>query len=315
MKPTRQERRAEAKAADKSARRAAVKYAAAARERYRTSVGSYTRKEPALGSGFRVVGFHPSAHAGIEDDPIYERAGVRVISSLVVGRMPEGKGDIGPQWHVSISDRGGRPNDHTRRAALGAFGLAGANEAEEDNHHPGRARHFWLVCDEERRVACECKDEEETIVEPDGYRWTNPKPETGEGCRGCEFERTPDGPPCPIHRPEASAAYRRSAVTDLQRRVDASLKDARWESLPSDPIADLQATNEARFRNDANPTPTEDALREKGLTPMVSDPKWNPPPRPLRPRRSMSLLGVTMLALAACASSTPLPPDDDGELR
>lgn len=73
-----------------------------------------------------------------------------------------------PSVQLSISDKGWRPSDDVCRAALADFGLEGA---EEDNHSPGRARHFWL--DEGRTVQpdCECKATEETVVEPDGYRW------------------------------------------------------------------------------------------------------------------------------------------------
>lgn len=120
------------------------------------------------------------------------RRGVRVISALQLADLPDGSGEIGPQWHISISNKGKRPK--TTFTTLRAFGMAGA---EEDNHHPGIARHFWMPVDPARRVDCECKEVEETIVEPDGYRWQNPKEGDGE-CRGCEFERMM-GKRCPIH--------------------------------------------------------------------------------------------------------------------
>lgn len=47
------------------------------------------------------------------------------------------------------------------------------------------------------RVECECKADERTVVEPDGYRWTTPHDE--KACRGCELERMM-GAPCTIHR-------------------------------------------------------------------------------------------------------------------
>lgn len=73
-----------------------------------------------------------------------------------------------PTLHVSVSDGGHRASDDVIRGVLADFSLEGA---EEDNHSPGLARHFWL--DEGRRVQpdCECKRTEETVVEPDGYRW------------------------------------------------------------------------------------------------------------------------------------------------
>lgn len=75
---------------------------------------------------------------------------------------------IVPCFHVSISQGGCRAGDDTIRSVLADFGLEGA---EEDNHSSGKARHFWL--DEGRVVQpeCECKRTEETVIEPDGYRW------------------------------------------------------------------------------------------------------------------------------------------------
>ncbi|MDQ3276599.1 MAG: hypothetical protein M3Q39_16610 [Actinomycetota bacterium] len=58
-----------------------------------------------------------------------------------------------------------------------------------------------LPVDPDRRVDCECKLDEQTIVEADGYQWTTP----ADGpCRGCEFELT-IGKPCTIHRSQAAA--------------------------------------------------------------------------------------------------------------
>jgi len=73
-----------------------------------------------------------------------------------------------PSFQLSISDRGRRPSDEVIRGVLADFDLEGA---EEDNHSPGVARHFWL--DEGRSVQpeCECKKTEEIVVEPDGYQW------------------------------------------------------------------------------------------------------------------------------------------------
>lgn len=81
-------------------------------------------------------------------------------------------GLIVPQLHVSISDDGARASDETIRGVLADFGFEGA---EEDNHQPGIARHFWL--DEGARVQpeCECKKVEETVTEPDGFKWQRPR--------------------------------------------------------------------------------------------------------------------------------------------
>lgn len=117
-----------------------------------------------------------------------------VLSALELAEPPDKQGDPIPQWHISVADVGKRPGPKHVRRALRAFGLVGA---EEDNHHPGTARHFWMPVDPARRVACECKADEDVIVEPDGHRWTNPR--EGEGpCRGCSFEKL-SGKPCPLH--------------------------------------------------------------------------------------------------------------------
>lgn len=120
-------------------------------------------------------------------------AKVRVISTLVMAELPDGSGELGLQWHISIARRAKRPHETDVRRALRAFGMVGA---EEDNHHPGNARHFWLPLDPSRRVDCECKAEEATVIEPDGYRYTNPH-DPAE-CRACDFQRL-TGKPCPFH--------------------------------------------------------------------------------------------------------------------
>ena len=133
---------------------------------------------------------------------VYRRGKIRVVSSLDDAQLPDGSGERGPQWHVSISRAGKRARPEDVSIALRAFGLVGA---EEDNHHPGVARHYWLPVDPARRVACECKANEETIREADGYEWTNP---TDAPCRGCEFERE-RGRRCPIHNPAPGLTVQR----------------------------------------------------------------------------------------------------------
>lgn len=123
---------------------------------------------------------------------------VLVISALEVAESPDGRGDAIPQWHISVSERGKRPSKGGLRRALGAFGMRGS---EEDNHHPGVARHFWLPVDPTRRVKCQCKADEDVIREPGGYEWTNPK---DGACRGCELQRM-TGKTCPLHSAVAGA--------------------------------------------------------------------------------------------------------------
>lgn len=123
----------------------------------------------------------------------WERGTVVALSALVRCELPDGSGRVGLTWHASVSRRGKRPLprdvEHFRRD----FGLLGA---EEDNHHPGAARHYFMPLDERERRDCECKATETTLTEKDGYRWTNPK----DGpCRGCEYARL-SGKPCPVHR-------------------------------------------------------------------------------------------------------------------
>jgi hypothetical protein len=130
------------------------------------------------------------------------RRNVVAISTLELAELPDGSGEVGPQWHLSISSAQHRATAAQAARALEDFGLVGA---EEDNHEPGIARHFWLPVDPARRRDCECKESEVTVVEPDGHRWTNPREGEGE-CRGCEYEAGPGrliGRGCPLH-PEAA---------------------------------------------------------------------------------------------------------------
>jgi hypothetical protein len=73
-----------------------------------------------------------------------------------------------PQFHVSVSEFGRRPTDDAVRSVLADFGMEGA---EEDNHVPGVARHFWLVEGVAKSPECDCKETQERITEPDGFVW------------------------------------------------------------------------------------------------------------------------------------------------
>jgi hypothetical protein len=123
----------------------------------------------------------------------WQRSAVIVISALEMAELPGAGGAVGPTWHASISRLGKRPKPRDVERCLRDFGLVGA---EQDNHHPGGAKHFFQPVDPRYRGVCECKTTEQVITEPDGYQWTNPK--DGSACRGCEFERL-RGRPCPIH--------------------------------------------------------------------------------------------------------------------
>lgn len=89
-----------------------------------------------------------------------------VLSSLNMMEMPDGRGDVGAQWHISVTRLAARPGPAQVLKALRAFRM---EQAEEDNHHPGLARNFMLVVDPARRVACQCKADEQLVREP-AYR-------------------------------------------------------------------------------------------------------------------------------------------------
>jgi hypothetical protein len=102
------------------------------------------------------------------------RPGFRIISGLELAEAPHGKDRSIPQWHMSIariSSARTRARDHDVQRFLVAFAMQGA---EEDNHEPGLARHFWMPVDPTERVDCECKADEVTTIEPDGHRWQAP---------------------------------------------------------------------------------------------------------------------------------------------
>jgi hypothetical protein len=127
----------------------------------------------------------------------WQRGSVIVISSIAPMELPGGDGAVGPTWLVSITRWGKRPKPGDVELALAAFGMRGA---EEDNHHPGRCRAFFLPVDPARRGICECKTTEDQMVEPDGYTWSNPKDDAVEACRGCELAAMIPGRRCPIHQ-------------------------------------------------------------------------------------------------------------------
>lgn len=93
---------------------------------------------------------------------------LRVVSQLIVCDYPDGDGQ-GPTWIVSISRKGRRiATTEECRRLLRHLGIG---QAEEDNHEPGIARKFWWPLDPAKRVECQCKETEETVIEPSGMRW------------------------------------------------------------------------------------------------------------------------------------------------
>ena len=130
---------------------------------------------------------------GTLDVSIWQRGPLRVISTVDLAKYPTGD-DVGPQWHLSVAVVGAarRPSAVEMLRVRRAFGMLAA---EEDNHHPGNARHLFMSIDPAHRVDCECKADEMTVREFDGYEWTNP---IDGPCRGCEVEQIFKRP-CPLH--------------------------------------------------------------------------------------------------------------------
>lgn len=124
--------------------------------------------------------------------------GLRVVTSLVNAELP-GSGEpplVGPTWHVSVS-RSSTPEARCTVTDVDLLRVVDGFEMpafDEDNHHPGQARHLFCPVEEQYRNACECKVDEGLVVEPSGYRWSTKADE----CRGCEFERL-TGLPCTVH--------------------------------------------------------------------------------------------------------------------
>jgi len=125
--------------------------------------------------------------------------GLVVISSLNHAYLPGTQDtEIGPQWHVSVSRAPERSLVADVERVVECFGMPAF---DEDNHHPGIARHLWCPVDERYRQGCECKLTEQLIVDGD-YQWTT---DVTAECRGCQYQKL-FGPPCPIHqRAEVSA--------------------------------------------------------------------------------------------------------------
>lgn len=99
------------------------------------------------------------------------RGNFRILSSIQDNELSSGA--VGPTWCVSISRRGRRrPTVNECRRLLRHFGMG---SAEEDNHENGIARKFWMPVDPAERVDCECKIDEEQVVEADGYTWSRPR--------------------------------------------------------------------------------------------------------------------------------------------
>lgn len=86
----------------------------------------------------------------------WELGGIVALSDV---SAPEGK----PEWHVSVTDRGGIADALVMAQVRRDFGMV---DAQEDNHGKGKARHLWLVVPErDRRPDCHCVNEAPPNVE------------------------------------------------------------------------------------------------------------------------------------------------------
>ncbi len=120
---------------------------------------NYTRERP--------MAVHSPSGEVIEQMLAWRRGRLLVTSS--VDEM-EFHGELRWQWLLAISAGGWRATDEECARVLRDFDMEGA---EEDNHFPGRVRSFFRLCDTRPGdpSQCECKETEETVVEPDGFRW------------------------------------------------------------------------------------------------------------------------------------------------
>lgn len=105
---------------------------------------------------------------GVVEASCWSLRGLLVVSTLNNGELP--RGGRGLSWHVSASTVGAKRCDDRQLARVRRDFRMEA--AEEDNHQPGIARNLFLSVDPAFRVTCECKETEEQIQEPDGFRWS-----------------------------------------------------------------------------------------------------------------------------------------------
>lgn len=98
--------------------------------------------------------------------------GLYVISAVEVTKQEPGAEALGPEYHISISKRGGRRC--TMQEAKWVLRQFDCDDAEEDNHVPnGIVRNFWRpVADKFSGYQCPCKAAEPAMKEDKGdYVW------------------------------------------------------------------------------------------------------------------------------------------------
>jgi len=102
----------------------------------------------------------------------YRLGQIRVLSQLAFTLAGDGSGDSLLTWIVSVSQTGRTcPTARSMKKVRAAFGM---KDAEEDNHESGIARKLFMHVDPARRVDCECKEDEQTVVREDGYAYQTP---------------------------------------------------------------------------------------------------------------------------------------------
>lgn len=111
------------------------------------------------------------------DTHVWQWGFVKVLSSRT---WTEYQGEFCWHNHVSVSVDpriGDRPVDKIMGAVREDFDMV---DAEEDNHQPGRIRNLFLPLHLARGTVgvCDCKSDETTVVEPDGFTWSRSKAST-----------------------------------------------------------------------------------------------------------------------------------------
>lgn len=85
----------------------------------------------------------------------------------------EYRGVVVPHFHISVSvpSEKRRPSDDEMAQVRSDFDM---EDAEEDNHSPGVARHLFRPVHLPKGTVgiCDCKENEEIVTESDGYQWS-----------------------------------------------------------------------------------------------------------------------------------------------
>lgn len=97
---------------------------------------------------------------------LHRQNGICVLSAVEVAHEP-GQPDLGPEYHLSVSQAGRRISAGDALWVLAQFDLL---DATEDNHVPnGKTRNFWRpVADHLSGYQCPCQDDEPAMREDKG---------------------------------------------------------------------------------------------------------------------------------------------------